>query len=208
MSVVQSIVFCKADGYATTEEAALRNSQVLALQRPPRRVHEAFESHFWHRDTNKPFPSLAGVSKNIYADRDKLMTLAPRLGEDYLTSFLRSTFPSLWRRHRQEYEDVISMSEYRLKVTVWTINVITPAGLLFGAIFTLYYVTNDQARLGILAAYTMVFLLCVALLSNASRGEIFGTAAAYAAVLVVFVSGGLGVGGGGGGGGRRATRSC
>ena len=66
---------------------------------------------------------------------------------------------------------------------------------LFGAIYNLYYVTNERGRLGLIAGYTVAFALCVGLLTNARRSEVFGACAAYAAVLVVFVSGNLGSGG-------------
>jgi hypothetical protein len=44
----------------------------------------------------------------------------------------------------------------------------------------------------VLAAYTVVFAAAVTFLSMATRGEVFASTAAYAAVLVVFVSGGIG----------------
>jgi uncharacterized membrane protein len=63
--------------------------------------------------------------------------------------------------------------------------------MLFGSIFNLYYVAGPKKRLGIVAAYTVAFALCVGLLTNAGRAEVFAASAAYAAVLVVFVSGNL-----------------
>lgn len=67
--------------------------------------------------------------------------------------------------------------------------------LLFGAIFNLFYVTNEERRLGLIAGYTVAFALCVGLLTNARRSEIFAACAAYSAVLVVFVSGSFGTAG-------------
>ena len=64
--------------------------------------------------------------------------------------------------------------------------------MLFGAIFNLYYVVDDRKRLGLLAGYTIAFSVCIKLVTNAKRCEIFAACAAYAAVLVVFVSGNLG----------------
>lgn len=43
-----------------------------------------------------------------------------------------------------------------------------------------------------IAAFTVLFAVSVGLLTNAKRVEIFAATAAYAAVLVVFVSGDLG----------------
>ena len=77
-------------------------------------------------------------------------------------------------------------------VFVGAVNVIPAVVLLFGAIFNLFYVTNEERRLGLIAGYTVAFALCVGLLTNARRSEIFAACAAYSAVLVVFVSGNLG----------------
>lgn len=63
---------------------------------------------------------------------------------------------------------------------------------LVGAIVSLYYIRKPEARLGLIAAFTIVFGLSLRFASNAKRAEIFGASAAYAAVLVVFVSGDLG----------------
>lgn len=51
---------------------------------------------------------------------------------------------------------------------------------------------NEKAVLGMLSAWTVLFAICVGLLTNARRDQVFAATAAYAAVLVVFVSGNLG----------------
>jgi hypothetical protein len=83
-------------------------------------------------------------------------------------------------------------SARRISVVVNMITILLAAALLFGAIYNLYYVRRDQVKLGLIAGYTLAFALSISLISNARRAEIFGACAAYAAVLVVFVSGGLG----------------
>jgi hypothetical protein len=64
--------------------------------------------------------------------------------------------------------------------------------MLFGAIISLYIVKNSHALLGMLSGWTVLFAACVGLPTNARRDQIFGATAAYAAVLMVFVSGNLG----------------
>lgn len=83
-------------------------------------------------------------------------------------------------------------SERRLRIVVAVLNVVIAAILLFGAILNLYYVTDEQKRLGLIAGYTIAFATCVGLVTKARRSEVFAACAAYAAVLVVFVSGNLG----------------
>ncbi len=71
------------------------------------------------------------------------------------------------------------------------INILLAAAFLFGAIYNLFYVQRNQTKLGLIAGYTIAFAIAIGLVTNAKRAEIFVACAAYAAVLVVFVSGNL-----------------
>jgi Na+/phosphate symporter len=77
-------------------------------------------------------------------------------------------------------------------LTVALINTVAAAALIIGAIIGLYFVRAPGKRLGLVTMLTGCFALCVWLLTNARRAEIFVATATYAAVLVVFVSGNLG----------------
>lgn len=77
-------------------------------------------------------------------------------------------------------------------VVVAVISVITSAALLVGAIVSLYIVQEPKLRLAMISGFTALFALSVALMTNARKSEVFAATAAYAAVLVVFVSGSLG----------------
>jgi len=57
------------------------------------------------------------------------------------------------------------------------------------SIVILYFVTNASARLGIVVAFTAAFSICLTVLTQAKRVEIFAATSAFAAVQVVFVSG-------------------
>lgn len=70
--------------------------------------------------------------------------------------------------------------------------VVLAASLLEGAIVSLYMVTNPNIQLGLIAVFTSLFAATLALLTNAKLAEMFAATAAYAAVLVVFISGNLG----------------
>ena len=82
--------------------------------------------------------------------------------------------------------------ERHVAMVVAVISVITAAILLVGAIVSLYVVKNPKWRLAMIAGFTALFASSVTLMTNARRGELFAASAAYAAVLVVFVSGNLG----------------
>ena len=97
-----------------------------------------------------------------------------------------------FQQTRRTDSSLAYVSERRLRAVVAILNVLIAAVLLFGAILTLYYVTDEQKRLGLIAGYTIAFAICVGLVTQARRSEVFAACAAYAAVLVVFVSGNLG----------------
>lgn len=51
--------------------------------------------------------------------------------------------------------------------------------LLLVSIVTLYFVTNNNARLGFICAFTILFALSIHLMKNARRAELFAPTAAY-----------------------------
>jgi hypothetical protein len=83
-------------------------------------------------------------------------------------------------------------SEHSLARFVAIISPVLSVVLLFGSITSLYFVHNPYVLLGMLGGWTVLFATCVGWLTNARRDQIFAATAAYAAVLVVFVSGTLG----------------
>ncbi len=106
-------------------------------------------------------------------------------------------------------ESIAIYSMRKVNRAVAIISMVIAAILLVVSIVVLYFVTNSDARLGLISAFTILFALSIHLLTNAQRGELFASAAAYvpedlflaimliiyysyAAVLVVFVSGNLG----------------
>lgn len=84
---------------------------------------------------------------------------------------------------------VAQFSETRVAYAVAIISIILAAVLLIGAIVNLYLVRSNAKKLGLVGLYTALFAGSVGILTNAKRGELFAATAAYAAVLVVFVSG-------------------
>jgi hypothetical protein len=84
------------------------------------------------------------------------------------------------------------ISEHSLARCVSILSSLLSAILLFGSITSLYFVHNPYALLGILGGWTILFAVSVGWLTNAKWEQVFAATAAYAAVLVVFVSGTLG----------------
>lgn len=176
------------------KEAILLDSAILSLRRPSKQAFEAFHNEFWNVEHPKgAFPSLLGPSSKVYNDREDLISLVRPPEEDRLTVFFRKYCSLLFMTGRKTPTGSLAyISNHRITVVVGTLNVILAATFLFGAILNLYYVGSVKKRLGLVAGYTSCFALCVVLATNARRAEAFGASAAYAAVLVVFVSGNLG----------------
>lgn len=84
------------------------------------------------------------------------------------------------------------VSHKRVSVAVSVISSLLASIFLIGAILGLYWVTNPNAKLGMLSGLTVAFAGSLALFTNARRQDVFAATAAYAAVLVVFISGNLG----------------
>lgn len=58
------------------------------------------------------------------------------------------------------------------------ISISIAAILLVGSITSLYFVNNDGAKLGMIAAFTAAFAASIGAMTNARRAEIFGATAA------------------------------
>jgi hypothetical protein len=75
------------------------------------------------------------------------------------------------------------ISERRIAQAVSVLATFIAAALLVGAIVNLYFVTNNETRLGLIGAYTATFSISVAGLTNARRAELFASTAAYVTIL-------------------------
>ena len=149
-----------------------------------------------------PLPGIAAqMPSNDY------ISLAANSEPDLLTYFLK-TYCSRWFRTRSAVlptssqlshlapQQLSHYSLHYLNITTSFLTTILSALLLFLPIYILYHVSSSRPglTLGLIALFTALFAGTVALVTNASKAEIFGSCAAYAAVLVVFVSGGFAAG--------------
>ena len=81
------------------------------------------------------------------------------------------------------------ISERDIARFVAVCSVLTAAILLVGAIVALTYISSKHSRIITTASFTLLFAGSVSLFTSSGRAEIFAATAAYAAVLVVFMSG-------------------
>ena len=142
-------------------------------------------------------PIISGRAKDFLSEKADLIALRRPPEEDLLSRYLQDHWPF---SHREANDPLDRTTIYKNKHVVRTVALISlllAAILLIGAIVSLHSVSSDGAKLGLLTVFTLLFAGSIGLLTNARRAEVFAATAAYAAVLVVFVSGGLGEGNGG-----------
>ncbi|RYP14827.1 hypothetical protein DL765_006128 [Monosporascus sp. GIB2] len=159
-------------------EALLLQSEIAKLKRPNKRVLDAYRQWF-----KKPHPVLGGQAKTFLDASNDLVALNTS-ETDHLSLFLRRQWPAKASAPITELIDVRGPSPSQFAV----ISILVAAVLLVGSITSLYFVTNNAAKL---AAFTAAFALSVGLMTNVRRAEIFAATAGYAAVLVVFVGGNI-----------------
>ncbi|KAF3002625.1 hypothetical protein E8E13_008990 [Curvularia kusanoi] len=135
---------------------------------------------------------LAGRARLFLQEESDLLALANPVEDDHLSRFLQDNWLFRSRDTSDPYDRTTVYKNAHIVRTVAVLGLLLAAVLLVGAIVTLYLVTKPAAKLGLVAMFTVFFALSVALCTNARRAEVFAATAAYAAVLVVFVSGDLG----------------
>jgi hypothetical protein len=137
-------------------------------------------------------PIISGRAKDFLSDDSDLAALRKVMDEDLLSELLQDHWAFQKRTATDPFDRTTLYKGHHVVRTVAALSMVIAAVLLIGAMVSLHIVTNTKARLGIIAGYTMLFALSMVLLTNAKKAEIYGATAAYAAVLVVFVSGYIG----------------
>ncbi|KAF6228585.1 hypothetical protein HO173_011820 [Letharia columbiana] len=175
-------------------EALLLENRVLALAPPKSRTLKGFRKWF----ISKTIPVLWGQDQNLFTDERDLVALAP-VETDRLDIFLQSYFSWFFKEKQQPESgddtyginrEIFYYPQRRIERAGAVLSVLFSAILLIGAIVCLLLVSDRSIniRVGLIVLFISLFALVVGLLTNARRAEIFGATAAYAAVLVVFVS--------------------
>ncbi|KAE9371431.1 hypothetical protein N431DRAFT_545683 [Stipitochalara longipes BDJ] len=170
-------------------EALIQAREVMNFAAPSNRALETLRRYFW---TPRDKSILIGCDANMLSDSHDLVTLV-QSNDDRLSRMLRKMFGRCFRdRKRNPQPDlgIYYFSEARIQLASYLISIVFSGILLLGAMACLFILQNRgwQLRLGLVALFTSLFALVIGLLTNAKRSEIFTSTAAYAAVLVVFIS--------------------
>ncbi|ETS74077.1 hypothetical protein PFICI_13943 [Pestalotiopsis fici W106-1] len=201
------------------QEALIRHSKVLSFSQPTEQTMKALSGYFHTRvalNEAEPqmttLPMLTGASSNLYPrDMDErqirssdYVTLKLQPHPDLLTNFLgtyvsrcfRTREPPLLPQHRAAIshiprDEVVRYPLRRIHFVATLISTFFAGILLFLPIFVLYHIASSQPNItiGLIAMFVAIFAVAIVMMTNARRAEVFGACAAYAAVLVVFVSG-------------------
>ncbi|TVY18730.1 hypothetical protein LARI1_G002861 [Lachnellula arida] len=170
---------------------ALAAHQTLLNAQPPSpSTVKALRAWFFdntNTSASRQIPRLWGASERMYDNVHDLVALRVPADQDRLSSFIQNNFSLLFQTSSPDGATTY-ISERSVSHFVAIFSTVLAAIMLFGAIISLYIVKNPHALLGMLSGWTVLFAACVGLLTNARRDQIFGATAAYAAVLVVFIT--------------------
>lgn len=191
------------------DKSLLLASSILKLCNPSKRALEA--CHYGLNGEHGNTPLLDGDGRYFLKEAFDLVALKPPGSGDLLSSTLGDHWPMATgvsitlQRVAWQYILIVTQNastgqfksaryfeEQRLVWVVSALSTAIAAILLIGSILTLYFVTNPDARLALVISFIVLFALGLSLSTAATRDRIFAATAAYAAVLVVFVSGNLG----------------
>ncbi|PGH27806.1 hypothetical protein AJ80_00594 [Polytolypa hystricis UAMH7299] len=166
----------------------------MRLESPSPRVWRAFKG--WTIDESP----LLEIDDIVGDDPSDLVALRPPFDDDNLSRILHKYggYASYLLKQPkfkpgEGSTDIHYFSEDHISRMMTITSVLAATVLMVGAIVSLYFVKQPGAKLGMVCAFTFLFAASMVLLTNARRGETFAATAAYAAVLVVFVSGDLGI---------------
>ncbi|KAH7383516.1 hypothetical protein BKA64DRAFT_682495 [Cadophora sp. MPI-SDFR-AT-0126] len=183
------------DAMREYREALIQEQQVRSFKPPPKRSLLAFQHFLLRKDGN----ILLGDDETLFGDLENpidLVSLNPS-EDDRLNRLLRYTCGYCFHdKKRKPYPDldIFYYSDRAIHLTGYIVATVLSGILLVCAMLclSLVYARSWGIRLGMVAMFTSLFAIVVGLLTNARRAELFGSTAAYAAVLVVYVSGNLG----------------
>ncbi|KAI6584227.1 hypothetical protein MCOR12_010623 [Pyricularia oryzae] len=164
-------------------EALDLQSRIANFSGPSRRVLGAYRG--WLESSN----NLKGLSSRFLDDKQDLVALKKTENHDSLSELLRWLWPA--SASVTSANDAGNIARFREKSLARWANIISTlvaVALLVGSIVGLYFVADLKIKFIMIAVFAAFFALSLGVITNARRPEVFAATAAYAAVLVVFVS--------------------
>ncbi|KAK3081686.1 hypothetical protein LTS18_003901 [Coniosporium uncinatum] len=178
------------------------NSCAQLFNRPTVREQDRHEVEKFLKVTH---PRAIDDLESGYIDRHEDLVAVHPKELSWFRTVLEWTFVlrlPVFRRQPEELQkydelrqgDVIWPNDKRLERFCSTVIAIVGLGMLIGPLWILNFVTNTEERLGVITGFIALFFVLVAVATNARVFESLAAAAAYSAVLMVFLQMGTGPG--------------
>ncbi|MCJ1246402.1 hypothetical protein MMC30_003609 [Trapelia coarctata] len=183
------------------------HKQVFLSNLPKPNAYDLDFFRDWLQRPNMGNFPLRGLDRHMWsADHEAdLIAIQPRQTADPFSMWFINTFIPLFHRTvgyhlkacpnpakalpADASAEICQYSEKKLFKLLDMLITVVASLLPISSIVILYLVSSMVARLGIVVGFTAVFSLCLTLVTQARRVEIFAATSAFAAVQVVFVSG-------------------
>ena len=177
------------------DEALQAQAWLQSLERPPKHTLETMRKVLkWNVDLRSSISEIDVEYLDLKNSPD-IISLTPGPNREAFSRFLISklswVFLSSEARQEQRQTGFTILSDNRVRRTTRVVAVVLASILPVLSIVILYYVHPTNIRIGLIVVFSTLFSAVVALVSDARNVEVMAGTAAYAAVLVVFVSGHL-----------------
>ncbi len=148
----------------------------------------------WNNDLRTSISETDLEYLNAKNSRD-MISLTPDPLREAFSRFLANKLSWLFLSSKEKQEGrqkgFTVFSDHRVRRTTRVVAVVLSSILPVLSIVILYYVHSTDVHIGLIIVFSTLFSAVVALVSDARNVEVMAATAAYAAVLVVFVSGNL-----------------
>ncbi|CAF9908903.1 hypothetical protein IMSHALPRED_007533 [Imshaugia aleurites] len=193
------------------QEALLLYNRLLSLEAPAKRSRETVADWFEGvvtdprtkekieiRDTpqflrvsamHNVFGAGKGTKKDSEMISNDLVSLHSPADDDLLSKKIAdsSWIYRLFKDKSMSDKEISFVPEKKIHKGVTLIGLVAAIAFLIAAIWTIWAIHPFVVKLGVLTAYVVLFGVWVNYATTATRSEVFGATAAYAAVLVVYV---------------------
>jgi hypothetical protein len=178
------------------DESLLLQSQVAQMKEPDTRPLTPYRDFLngtaLLSKGAETMPLISGRAKEFLEDTSDLLNLNKPLNDDYFSRFLQNHWIFRKRETTDPLDRITIHKNSHVVRTAAAVGLVLAAVLLIGAVVNLYVVPSPRVKLGLVTMYTTLFAASVTLCTDTRIAEVFAATAAYAAVLVVFVSGDFG----------------
>ncbi|KUJ19875.1 uncharacterized protein LY89DRAFT_772492 [Mollisia scopiformis] len=178
--------------------ALLRHREMNAVPEPLQQDLEFLMN--WMSRPDMGGVHLDGDDRLIWTEKEfqsDLLTLKPRMKEELFYHWISSSFINRFHtllgyyfkatRPEEHLAGTVIYDDAHLRRLTRSIATVFACMLPVLSIVVLYVVQAMSKRLGIVAAFTIIFSVSLVTMTSAEMGDIFAATAAYALVQVVFI---------------------